>query len=298
MSKKIIQRVSSLIAGLMYVSVGGYAMAQETPAGECVGLDQNEQWLITFSEFSEEYSLGNYQKAEEKIHQLLGICASSPLVNYSAGMTYMALNQIDKACKAYLDALKNTQYFVVDDNFYKKMVDAYYKAEHADEICEKKDLTQCQTEKETANLQIQALNERLNKSIEGLVIEDLKSQELKRYGAVMWTGTGLGIAGLGMAIAGGFFLFSDAKITDIKTIGNEPDANPGNSSKDKDKVYQITYKSSVVPGAILLGVGGGMLVAGAIMAGIGGYHYTHTIADDVTMSWNVAPNQLQFGMTF
>lgn len=285
MSKSFILKIGSLITSLGVTCIGNYAMAQEVPGNNCVGLDKNELWQITFSEFSEEYSLGRYENAEIKIKQLLDICSSSPLVNYSAGMTYTALKQTEKAKKAYLDAIKNTQYFVVEDDFYKKMLDAYYKEEHGDELCEMEDLKKCQADHEAANQQIQALNERLNKSIEGLVIEDLKSRELKKYSAIMWTGTGVGIAGIGLLVAGVVMMTTNDRVDKLSF-------NPNGQG------YIVTLNKTYVPGAILLGIGSGLLAGGAALAGFGGYHYTHAIADDVAMGMNINPGQLEFGMTF
>ena len=286
MTQSILRKMSSMMLGLVVAGVSGYAVAQDVPGNNCVDLDQNELWQVTFSEFSEEYSLGRYEKAEAKVQQLLNICSSSPLVNYSAGMTYMALKQTEKAKKAYLDAIKNTQYFAVEDEFYKRMLDAYYRAEHEKDLCEIKDLTKCQSELADAQHQIQALNARLANSVEGLVAEELKERELKKYGVIMWTGTGVGIAGLGLMAAGLCLMLTHNKVKSVKSI----ESNAGS--------YYVNLDEWYVPGVLMLGVGSGLVASGVIMAGYGGYHYTHTIADGVTMGLNVNPGNLEFGMTF
>lgn len=106
----------------------------------------------------------------------------------------------------------------------------------------------------------------------------------------MWTGTGIGIAGIGSLIAGTVLAVQNR---DFKG----------------DRGYQCPSGSCNVPlknsyeiktGYALIGVGVAATVAGAIMAGIAGYQYKRAIdaERDSTISVTVSPQSVQLGVSF
>ena len=110
----------------------------------------------------------------------------------------------------------------------------------------------------------------------------------------MWTGTAVGIVGIGSVVAGAVLI--GTKDTDLRVKVNNVDDIKG----EEEKKLPIADSHEIKAGYALLGVGIAATVTGAIMAGLGGYHYKRIIDSnpDTAISFNVSPTSLALGVTF
>lgn len=219
--------------------------AQTAFSKTCEGLDKNEKYTSLVQKMNHHLKAESYEKALKTIHQLLEICPSLPSSNYVAGKIYQKLNDNEKASEYYRKATENTKNYIVDNEMTKSMWYARYEAEHPEMMA-------CKTE----------------------TLDTFYQQPLYDYAeTIMWTGTGVGAAGIVFAIVGGAMM------------GTEE-----NGMVDD----------------ILLGVGIGATVAGAVMAGLGGYQYTKLKSEKeakeskekVDVALNVFYNHIGLSMRF
>lgn len=109
----------------------------------------------------------------------------------------------------------------------------------------------------------------------------------------MWTGTGIGIAGIGSLVAGTVLAVQNRKF--------EVDESYEQCNQNRN-CAEIPLKNSyeIKTGYALIGVGVAATVAGAVMAGIAGYQYKRAIdaERDSTISVTVSPQSVQLGVSF
>ncbi len=251
----------------------------------CYSLDDNAQWKELFSRFSSAYQDKDYERALSYMRDLQQICDRSPILNYSIGMTYREMGNYPEALTYYRRATGNKE-FNIPIEMQQKFWYAQYEVENAAVICAQSDLDACESEKQGYIEQLNSLQNQMTQN--QAVYEGNVEAFNKRDKVVMWTGAGLGIAGLGM-LAGGAAL-----------LAVNQDGVDGISKKtvDKDKEYTVKVKSGYRGGWALLGTGIGITVVGAVMAGIGGYNYTHPVTEGVTASLGISPNSIDLGLTF
>ena len=134
------------------------------------------------------------------------------------------------------------------------------------------------------NAQVESLKERTYEAIDA---------EKSHYAAIMWTGTAVGIVGIGSVVAGAVLI--GTKDTDLRVK-----VNVGDIKGEEEKKLPIADSHEIKAGSALLGVGIAATVTGAIMAGLGGYHYKRIINSnpDTAISFNVSPASLALGVTF
>ena len=247
----------------------------------CYTLQTNERWRQLFADFSTAYQEKKFDTALELTEQLKTICEASPILNYSIGMTHREMGNNKEALRHYKQAIENTKKFGVSEELLTKFWFARYEMENAEVICKQVDLdacnaksTQLESDLNKANTKIQNLNDAIQNDVH------------RRDAIVMWTGAGIGIAGLAAVGAGAALL-----ATADKSVTIEPPQQDEQKVKGKIHTGEIT-------GYAVLGAGIGLTVAGAVMAGIGGYNYTHPITEDVTASWNITPSNIEFGLKF
>lgn len=236
----------------------------------CYTLNDNEDWKRLFSLFSDAYQKKEYQQALSYMRDLQNICDRSPVLNFSIATTYREMGDNQEALKYYHKATGNTE-FAVSPEMQQKFWYAQYEAENAEVMCEQANLDACEKEKTDLKARLETY-------------QLYSGDDFKHSKVVMWTGAGIGIAGLILTATGAVLSSSDDSVKDI--------------SMNEDKSFNVKLKPKYVTGLTLLGVGIGATVAGAVMAGIGGYHYTHAMKDNVTASWNISPTNVEFGLTF
>lgn len=245
----------------------------------CFTLNSDPTWKELFINYSNAYSEKDYKKALAYTDALKRICAQSPNLNYAIAMTYKQMGDLDNA-KHYIEiATDNLLAFSASPKTARTIWYARYDLENGDQFIEKDTFDDAMRNLTTENLE---LKENLTEAY-----ADAK----KPYAAIMWTGTGIGIAGIGSLIAGTVLAVQNPKAK----INTKPVERNGS-----DQEYPIKNGHEIRAGYALIGVGVAATVAGAVMAGIAGYQYKRAIdaERDSTISVTVSPQSVQLGVSF
>lgn len=245
----------------------------------CYGLNQNEDWYRLFNLFSASFKAGDYDKALEYTRALEEICARSPILNYSIANTYAKIGDRERAKRYIVAATDNLNEFSATYEMIAKIWSARCDIESSDI---KNDTDDALKRENELNAQVESLKERTYEAIDA---------EKSHYAAIMWTGTAVGIVGIGSVVAGAVLI--GIKDTDLRVKVNVNDFG-------EEKKLPIADSHEIRAGYALLGVGIAATVTGAIMAGLGGYHYKRIIDSnhDTAISFNVSPTSLALGVTF
>lgn len=245
----------------------------------CFTLNSDPTWKELFINYSNAYSEKDYKKALAYTDALKRICAQSPNLNYAIAMTYKQMGDLDNA-KHYIEiATDNLLAFSASPKTARAIWYARYDLENGDQFIEKDTFDDAMRNLTTENLE---LKENLTEAY-----ADAK----KPYAAIMWTGTGIGIAGIGSLIAGTVLAVQNPKAK-INTKPVDRD--------ESDQEYPLKNGHEIRAGYALIGVGVAATVAGAVMAGIAGYQYKRAIdaERDSTISVTVSPQSVQLGVSF
>lgn len=245
----------------------------------CFTLNSDPTWKELFINYSNAYSEKDYKKALAYTDALKRICAQSPNLNYAIAMTYKQMGDLDNA-KHYIEiATDNLLAFSASPKTARAIWYARYDLENGDQFIEKDTFDDAMRNLTTENFE---LKENLTEAY---------ADAQKPYAAIMWTGTGIGIAGLGSLIAGTVLAVQNPKAK----INTKPVERNGS-----DQEYPIKNGHEIRAGYALIGVGVAATVAGAVMAGIAGYQYKRAIdaERDSTISVTVSPQSVQLGVSF
>lgn len=245
----------------------------------CFTLNSDPTWKELFINYSNAYSEKDYKKALTYTDALKRICAQSPNLNYAIAMTYKQMGDLDNA-KHYIEiATDNLLAFSASPKTARTIWYARYDLENGDQFIEKDTFDDAMRNLTTENFE---LKENLTEAY---------ADAQKPYAAIMWTGTGIGIAGIGSLIAGTVLAVQNPKAK----INTKPDVCNG-----RDQEYPLKNGHEIRAGYALIGVGVAATVAGAVMAGIAGYQYKRAIdaERDSTISVTVSPQSVQLGVSF
>lgn len=245
----------------------------------CFTLNSDPTWKELFINYSNAYSEKDYKKALAYTDALKRICAQSPNLNYAIAMTYKQMGDLDNA-KHYIEiATDNLLAFSASPKTARAIWYARYDLENGDQFIEKDTFDDAMRNLTTENFE---LKENLTEAY---------ADAQKPYAAIMWTGTGIGIAGLGSLIAGTVLAVQNPKAK-INTKSVDSD--------ESDQEYPLKNGHEIRAGYALIGVGVAATVAGAVMAGIAGYQYKRAIdaERDSTISVTVSPQSVQLGVSF
>ena len=245
----------------------------------CFTLNSDPTWKELFINYSNAYSEKDYKKALTYTDALKRICAQSPNLNYAIAMTYKQMGDLDNA-KHYIEiATDNLLAFSASPKTARAIWYARYDLENGDQFIEKDTFDDAMRNLTTENFE---LKENLTEAY---------ADAQKPYAAIMWTGTGIGIAGIGSLIAGTVLAVQNPKAK----INTKPVERNGS-----DQEYPLKNGHEIRAGYALIGVGVAATVAGAVMAGIAGYQYKRAIdaERDSTISVTVSPQSVQLGVSF
>lgn len=244
----------------------------------CYNLDENQEWYELFRKFTQAFQNENYDEALNYTAQLKKICSDSPILNYSIGMTY--LKKYDtQAALSYLElATKNTKEFQLSADMTKKILFALYEAENANDNIKKE---QCNEKISSLNAQLTQQYQEQTKKLQLSLLE----QKRHDHYTLLWTGTGVGIAGLVLTATGAALLATADGLTYSNNTGN-------------DQSITINNIKPRYTGYALLGVGITATVLGAVTAGIGGYRYSKTFDDEKSLSLQITPQSFNLNVTF
>lgn len=269
---------------------GSGAAAADEPAGTaveipiedtCYSLDRNEDWFRLFAEFSKAFSAKDYDKALSYTRELEQICSRSPVLNYSIANTYLQKGNLDIA-KGYIEsATLNLKEFSASDEMTQKIWFMRYELDNHGKYVA---LSDVRARENALQTELARSRESASESADAM-----KSH----YETIMWTGTGIGAAGLASLIAGAAVVGVNRKLSGYVAF---------DSMYGKSKTLSITGSNLRVieAGYAIIGIGVGATVAGAVMAGLGGYHCKR-LADaekGTSVSFSVSPQSIEFGVVF
>ena len=250
-------------------------------APACYALDENTDWRELFNEFTRAYQAKDYEAALNATQKLSKICDHSPILNYSMAQTYYQIGKNDEALTHINLAITNARTFSIPEEIEKRLLQIRSEIESARKMAKQKALID--------DIQLQASDTAQKLQEQQKISSDLVRQDSRRAEIVMWTGTGVGIAGLLSLIAGATLV---ATSENHKTV---PYSNPS-----PNETVEVSFNGYRSAGLITLGIGIGATIVGTVMAGIGGYFYTHPLDDgrELAFSYDLSPQHIQFGMTF
>ena len=271
-------------AAAAFIICPSLAMAQPA-SNNCIDIANNPEWASLQTQLQQEMKNSQNNAALKTAQKLSKICDTVPTLNYIISILYTKLEQPDSAKQAekYLrKAIANPDKFDIPpqtlETFYNDLCDVtHLTREQVDQMMKERDDMWEMRVKEAA----------------ALSSTGDKSHSISK--AVMWTGTGIGIAGIATTAVGAYFYAKKPSLTVEECSKNESCNFKLQNDKDLKKKYA---------GYALLGAGITMTITGAIMAGIGGYYYVRSkpneiaITDDVSLNWDLGINSWQLGLTF
>jgi tetratricopeptide (TPR) repeat protein len=274
--------VYSKILGMSTLLAANLLFAGSATAQDCADLGNNIEYKSLMEKMNVQIQDKDYHAARKTADKLLRICPTVPSVNYALGKIYQELGDQKSAHTHFSIATDNTEEFAVPKDLLKNMWYARYESEFPEAVAFKTGKLEAQYQKALA---------------EG------ETEELNWAKTVMWSGAGIGIAGVAMAVAGGFVMgFSGIE----NIVLNESNIEINSETNKYNNVFNLGKEDAMVKytaGSVLLGVGIGAAVAGAVMAGIGRYKYTQLKAekdtkDRLETSIAISYNSIALNMTF
>lgn len=258
------------ILGAMAVAA---ALFPSISFADCSRLDEDDNWNTGLTKLIEQVNTSQYKEAVETAKPMYGICESSPALFYYTALALRGSGDEERARIYFTKASELTSVMAVESGLSRKIWFERYEADHpestADAITKRKE--EIENLRKELDVQLE-LNHKQEVELATRTgeIEAVNSKNLdavKQYKAIMWTGVGVGMAGVVAAgVGGGLVAINDG---DKKIKPSEP--------KLGDPVdFTDTYKASWA----CLGIGIGLAVSGAIMAGIGGYLYSNAGSKD------------------
>lgn len=241
---------------LTLLLVGGQAYGED-----CSSLNTNEKWQKGIDRMIQSVNDHNYKDAISQAELLYPICRQSPILNYYTGLALLGQGERDQALIYFQKASDFITEIAVDPGISRRIWYARYELEHPE--CSRSSMLD-QT-REIAKLKIENEQHRSNRTSTELAL----ASEWK----MLWTGAGIGMAGL---VVAGVGIGMGMNLDNVTYSGNK---------------MQVSTK--YLAGWGMFGAGLGMLVSGTIMTGVAGYRYTHHKYADV-LSWRVGPGTLTF----
>lgn len=284
-----------LAAGMLSIwGMPDDAFAQAALSSGCATLAQNQAWNDGIMALRVGVETKDYDAALKAATPLTSICGESPILNYYVGLAMQGSGDDVKALIYFQKASQHMSDFTVPPEISRRIWYARYEGEYPERTEdavlrraeENKRLTAQNTDLTEKLSQAERTIENLNLSHK-VTIDQMHAEAQSRYAATMWTGVGVGIAGILVGVGGGLLQHFVEKV----------------DHGDPSNTYEPKLTPQYISGWAMLGGGIGMTLAGAIVAGIGGYQYTHagledTVADDVSVSFNFTGTGATFGMTF
>ena len=277
------REITLIVLGLLAIS--GNALADDS----CGSLNSNRKWNRGLQKLVITIQEGNQDSAWEQAKKLAGICSRSPLLNYLTGKIAEKRDDPVNALYYYQKASEYTYVFAVEPEMAQKIWYARYQLENPDRSGEAVSALNERIEELQTEIERLGSVEVRNTVLQSGLSDAYRDTEREAL-ALMWSGTGVGIAGLGLLSAG---------LGIVLTEGNAPVDFDYSSAQDSvhSSSFQYEVSRSYILGWTLLGVGSALLVTGTVLAGVYGYRYTHR-ADGVDYSVWISPSGASLRLEF
>ncbi len=264
------------ILSMAWVIMGIMGGAATAVAGECEGLDVTwDEQLVRLSNLVQAKKVDEAKKLFDAMEK---VCSRSPLLNYYEAQR-RALIHDDEGAKTYFQrASEYTYNIAVEPALSKEIWYHRYEAEYPENT--KEIYNHVKKERDDAVVSLNAVESR----IQEYLIQTHDEKEFS-YRAGMWSGVGVGLAGLIMVGTGAGLIAGMDK--SYERVDSDSNSGP--------QKYQIKNSYNVSLG--LIGAGVAATVVGSVLAGVYGYKLSH-LDDSMVLSFQIAPNAASVSMTF
>ena len=279
-----------LPAAGLWVLLTGTAYAEN-----CNNLDRNTNFQKQYEKLVAAVQASDYPTALTYGNTLLEICSKAPKLNYIVAKIYQQMGDQPRALFYFQTATRNTKDFEVESDILEMMWTDLLYAEHPEISPQsmanlKNDMDALDARVALLENQIEEKDQKIADQIE--VIHELQDSTRETYKTLMWTGAGIGIAGLGLTVAGAAMV-----ATMDSPLNYEKPSSPDN------KEHRATIENKYPAAWGLLSAGIAVTVAGSIITGIAGYQYTHyqsvnNSATDDGMALSISPMGFSISGTF
>ena len=282
-----ILRMTGIACVLVACLYGFSAHAQD----KCDSLN-GEEWNRGILSVMELTKQENYDEAWLEARRLAGQCSRSPVLNYLTGRIADERGDKVNALYYYQKASEYTYLFAVDPETAQRIWYARYEAEHpkTDENTVRDLEEELQkVKKENVRLHEDLLQDAksrpdlvsMNIAMVSLGAENrsLKQDLQFQDEFLMWSGVGIGLAGLALLGTGiGLVVANKDDEIDVRSSWEDPLTR-----------IDASVKPPTVAGWVLIGTGSVMAIGGAILTGIYGYRYTDSLDEDKSVSLHIGP---------
>lgn len=268
---------------VMLVVLFSLGLAASAQADGCKNLERDKYWQDGFSKLNELITDKNWPEALDEAHELYGYCDRSPLINFYLGHIYQEMGNDKNALHYLRKATDYTEEFAVKGAVLERIWYERYEAEHSE--ARPGNIAALKAERDAAVAKLESMSGEMQQSEFDSTLSRQKVRS--NYAAGMWTGVGLGIAGLALGGIGGGLILKDYNSETSDAIDFKGDNDKGARVKGS---YNALWA--------MLGAGAGLFVAGTIVAAMMGARYAEIKQDKSEVSFNVSPMHVGFSVTF
>ena len=295
-----------LLVSLILMFVPGIAFAQES--GQlCTGLADDPVWVDGIKFVKSAVEAQSWDEALTQARQLYAKCPSSPILNYYIARCLQGQNDKIKSLQYYQLAADKTSEIATGPDSSRMIWYARYEAEHPERT--DKAIAERQSRLDASEAKNVELKAALDEAKATRASELAKAKreaalEAKQDASLgMWTGTGIGVVGIGLLATGAVLAFRGDTYDHYVVPDDEGDIKFEITTNENDEKYRLKYKVETKPkyitGLTLFGAGLGMILTGSIMAGIYGYKYSHVNLDDnAELSFSIMPQNVGMSLIF
>lgn len=295
--KNSVNVIMSLGAAAALILISSSAFAET-----CKNLQDDNVWNTGLMEMKKAVDAKDYETALDRGREIYSICPESPSLNYYIGVAQKLKGDDSKALVYFQKASDNTFKYATAPEMSRMIFYARYEAENPERTQEAVDALK--KERDAYQNEVQSLKES-NARLE--TIDALAADQMSNDKA-LWTGVGLGSAGVIAAIVGGVLVATtDAKDqVEFEDFVTKKDGSIDYGSFENDKkegkiIYvpkqQYSMSSKYIAGWVVMGIGIGLAVTGGVLTGIFGYQKTHPVSKDA-ISFNVSYNHVGLSFEF
>ncbi|MFA5623446.1 MAG: hypothetical protein WC966_00100 [Bradymonadales bacterium] len=289
--KQLCVTVLLLATVFMVILAPNRASAQDA----CYGLESNSEWIALYVKFTESFEQEDYVEALTQAFQMQMICERAPLLNYILAKTYQKIEDQENALVHFRKATDYLSEFSAEPTlaqlYWKSRLEAELEAIPTPEesaIDEEDQVIQTELDQQLQTLASQSAEYEL-----------LVKDEISYHSTIMWTGVGLGIAGIvftgvGIGVAKMPITF---RMSDFLDCDNDGICRFQEKAKTNRVIFENLQQNRA--GYALIGVGTGLLITGTVMAVFGGYQrYKLKANTDKTLSWSIGAGGANLHIVF
>ena len=277
--RKIFKRILSLaITSCLFATASLYFTTAAYADDGCNSLVNNDQWNTAISDITNLIESKQYEEALARAREVYPICPKSPVLNYLVAHCLKESGDKVKALQLYQVASDSTFELATPPVMAQKIWYARYELEYPERTAENvKSLQESNAALESKNRELE------------LTLAATKAADTSASDAIgMWTGAGLGIAGIALGAAFGYLAF-------VRNDHQEVILLEVNNSQNLEGKAEFNTEVALYWG--LFGAGIALAATGAVLTGIFGYRYTHP-KTNTDIAFSITPTSASLSLNF